>query len=49
MIKEEGNSYVVYSKAGKRLGEHATKKDAMRQLAAIEMAKAKRTTALTSM
>jgi len=42
-IKKIGNKYVVYPrKGGKRLGAHKTKKAAKKQLAAIEISKAKR-------
>jgi hypothetical protein len=42
-IKKEGDEYVVYpKKGGKRLGTHKTKKGALKQLAAIEISKAKR-------
>lgn len=42
-IKRIKNKYVVYpKKGGKRLGTHKTKKAAKKQLAAIEISKAKR-------
>jgi len=42
-IKRTKNKYVVYpKKGGKRLGTHKTKKAAKKQLAAIEISKAKR-------
>ena len=42
-IKKISNKYVVYpKKGGKRLGTHKTKKAAKKQLAAIEISKAKR-------
>jgi len=42
-IKKEGDDYVVYPKSGgKRLGTHRTKAGALKQLAAIEISKAKR-------
>jgi len=42
-IKKIKNKYVVYpKKGGKRLGTHKTKKAAKKQLAAIEISKAKR-------
>jgi len=42
-IKKIGNKYVVYpKKGGDRLGTHKTKKAAKKQLAAIEISKAKR-------
>jgi len=41
--------YVVYDRAGKeKLGEHADKKDAMRQLAATRLSEARRITSITS-
>lgn len=40
MIRHEGNNWVVYNKNGtKKLGTHTTKKDALKQLRAIEMHK----------
>jgi hypothetical protein len=42
-IKKIDNKYVVYpKKGGKRLGTHKTEKAAKKQLAAIEISKAKR-------
>jgi hypothetical protein len=42
-IKKVGDEYAVYPKSGgKRLGTHSTKKKAQKQLAAIEISKAKR-------
>lgn len=42
-IKKIDDEYVVYpKKGGKRLGTHKTKKAAKKQLAAIEISKAKR-------
>lgn len=42
-IKKENGKYVVYPKRGKRkLGEHNTKKEALAQLAAIEISKKER-------
>jgi hypothetical protein len=42
-IKKINHKYVVYpKKGGKRLGAHKTKKAAKKQLAAIEISKAKR-------
>ena len=42
-IKKIGNKYVVYpKKGGKRLGTHETEEAAKKQLAAIEISKAKR-------
>lgn len=35
-IKEENGKYCVYSESGKKLGEHATKAEALAQLRAIE-------------
>lgn len=46
-IKKEGDEFVVYpKKGGKRLGTHSTKKKALKQLAAIEISKAKYNEAL---
>ena len=46
-IKKEGGEFVVYpKKGGKRLGTHSTKKKALKQLAAIEISKAKHNEAL---
>jgi len=43
MIKKRGNKYAVYDKKGKKkLGGHKTKKQAQRQLAAIELSKRKK-------
>lgn len=43
MIKKSGSTYKVYTKDGKRvLGSHPTKAAAQKQLAAIEISKAKR-------
>lgn len=40
MIKKVGNKYVVYAKSGgKRLGTHDSRKNAEKQLAAIEISK----------
>lgn len=36
MIVKQKNQWVVKSKSGKVLGRHKTKRDAMRQLAAVE-------------
>lgn len=42
MIKKEGSKYCVYDSSGKKkLGTHKSKKDALKQLRAIEYAKAK--------
>lgn len=43
MLKKEGAKFVVYDSAGKeKLGEHDTKEQAIKQIAAIEISKAKR-------
>lgn len=39
MIKKVGSKYNVYSKKGKKLGSHPSKKKAQKQLAAIEISK----------
>ena len=42
-IRQVGDKWVVYpKKGGKRLGTHATKEKALRQLAAIEISKSRR-------
>jgi len=42
-IRKIGNKWVVYpKKGGKRLGTHDTESSAKRQLAAIELSKARR-------
>lgn len=42
MIKKEGNSYNVYDSKGKKLlGKHKTKKQAAKQIAAVEINKKK--------
>ena len=41
MITKEGNKYVVRSKSGKKLGVHVSRKQAMKQLWAIEINKHK--------
>lgn len=42
-MKKEGNKWVVYdSKGKKKLGEHKNREDAVAQIAAIEISKAKR-------
>jgi hypothetical protein len=41
-IRKQGEKWVVQSKAGKTLGTHDTKKAAIKQLAAIEASKAKK-------
>jgi hypothetical protein len=40
-IRKDGSNWCVYSKTGKKLGTHETKKSALKQLAAIEIAKSK--------
>jgi hypothetical protein len=42
VIRKVGRSYQVRSKAGKRLGTHATRASAARQLRAIEASKHRR-------
>lgn len=43
MIKKKGNNYIVLDKLGKKvLGKHKTKKEAMKQLQAIEISKKKK-------
>lgn len=43
MIKKAGKKYKVTTKSGSRtLGTHSSKKKALKQLAAIEISKAKR-------
>ena len=43
MLKKIGNKYVVFDSAGKnRLGSHATREKALKQLAAIEISKKRR-------
>lgn len=42
MIRKEGKRYVVRSKAGRRLGSHATRRGAQSQLAAVEISKRRR-------
>ena len=43
MIRKKGNKFVVMDSKGERvLGEHDSKKDALKQLAAIEASKRKR-------
>lgn len=41
LVKKSGNNWCVYSKAGKKLGTHTTKRAALKQLAAIEISKGK--------
>ena len=41
MISKKGSKWIVTSKSGKKLGEHATKAEAQKQLAAVEISKAK--------
>lgn len=40
-ISKEGDKWVVKSKSGKVLGKHDSKEDALKQLAAVEISKAK--------
>jgi len=43
MLKKEGRKWVVYDSSGKKkLGEHERREDAVAQIAAIEISKAKR-------
>lgn len=43
MIKKKGSEYVVTTKSGKKvLGEHKSKKKAVKQLQAIEISKKER-------
>lgn len=43
MITKQGSSFVVKDKYGKKtLGKHKSKKKALKQLAAIEISKARR-------
>lgn len=42
VVRKEGGRFVVRSKAGMKLGSHATRAAALRQLAAIEVAKHRR-------
>lgn len=42
VIRKSGSRYVVRSKAGRKLGSHATKAKAARQLRAIEASKRRR-------
>lgn len=39
VIKKEGSDWVLYSKQGKKLGTHKTKKDAEKQEIAIQINK----------
>jgi len=41
IIKKEGNEWVLYSKKGKVLGKHKTKKGAQKQEIAININKSK--------
>lgn len=41
-IKQIGSKWVVFSESGKRLGSHDTRKEAVKQLQAIEAAKSRR-------
>lgn len=42
MIKKKGSKFVVTSKKGKALGKPTTKEDALKQLRAIEISKARK-------
>ena len=43
MIRKKGNKYQVLDSEGKKvLGEHLTREDALKQLAAIEISKQKK-------
>lgn len=42
MIIKSGGKWYVRSKSGRRLGTHETRERALRQLAAIEVSKARR-------
>ena len=42
VVKKEGNKYCVYSKSGRKLGCHPTKTQAIKQLQAVEISKARR-------
>jgi len=42
MIKKKGSKYIVTSESGKVLGTHDTKEKAQKQLAAVEISKAKK-------
>jgi hypothetical protein len=39
MIEKRGNKFVVLSHGGRVLGEHATRKEAIAQLQAVEISK----------
>jgi hypothetical protein len=41
-IKKKGRMFIVTSRSGRVLGRHKTRKVAVRQLAAVEAAKARR-------
>ena len=42
MIRKRGKKFVVTSKSGRTLGSHRTRKAALRQLGAVEAAKARK-------
>ncbi len=42
VVRKEGSKFVVRSKGGRKLGTHTSKKAANKQLAAIEISKARR-------
>jgi hypothetical protein len=44
MIVKDGDKWKVTSKDGKTLGTHSTKKDAQKQLAAVEISKYRKET-----
>lgn len=41
MIRKKGNKYCIYSKTGKKLGEFATRAEALKRLRQIEFFKHK--------
>jgi len=43
VIRKRGDKFVVTSKSGRTLGAHRTRKAAVRQLGAVEAAKARKT------